>query len=107
MKEISIRCAKPEMSVVLECRNTTLSCLGKNGLVVAEFVRLWRKHELSLAAELLGQPYSISGIVSEGQKLGRTLSFPTANVVLGDRRVPVAGVYAVRGGGRPYKWGEQ
>ncbi|HAU68749.1 MAG TPA: bifunctional riboflavin kinase/FAD synthetase [Gammaproteobacteria bacterium] len=54
------------------------------------------EHELSLAAELLGQPYSISGIVSEGQKLGRTLSFPTANVVLGDRRVPVAGVYAVR-----------
>ncbi len=52
--------------------------------------------DLELAHNLLGRPYSISGEVSVGQKLGRTLGFPTANIILGDRRVPVAGVYAVR-----------
>lgn len=52
--------------------------------------------DLALAQDLLGRPYSINGVVSVGQKLGRTLGFPTANIVLGDRCVPVAGVYAVR-----------
>ncbi|MEJ2765477.1 bifunctional riboflavin kinase/FAD synthetase [Photobacterium sp. MCCC 1A19761] len=50
---------------------------------------------LPLAESLLGRPYSISGRVSHGRKLGRTIGFPTANVPLKRRVSPVSGVYAV------------
>jgi riboflavin kinase/FMN adenylyltransferase len=46
------------------------------------------------AREILGRPFAIEGVVVEGQKLGRTLGFPTANVALGDYVVPKFGVYA-------------
>ena len=52
--------------------------------------------ELDAAAALLGRPYRISGRVVHGEKLGRTLGFPTANVALGRHRPPLAGVFAVR-----------
>jgi riboflavin kinase / FMN adenylyltransferase len=51
--------------------------------------------QLSLAASMLGRSYSISGRVSHGRKLGRTIGFPTANVPLKRRVSPVSGVYAV------------
>lgn len=51
--------------------------------------------ELEHAARLLGRPYSITGRVAHGDKLGRQLGFPTANVPL--RHQPaLAGVFAVR-----------
>ena len=47
------------------------------------------------AAKLLGRPYTISGHVAHGDKLGRNLGFPTANVVL--RYKPaLSGIFAVR-----------
>ena len=52
--------------------------------------------KLADARLLLGRDFSISGEVAVGQKLGRTLSFPTANIELGERVVPVRGVYAVQ-----------
>ncbi|WP_299018886.1 bifunctional riboflavin kinase/FAD synthetase [uncultured Photobacterium sp.] len=51
--------------------------------------------DLLLAESMLGRPYSISGRVSHGRKLGRTIGFPTANVPLKRRVSPVSGVYAV------------
>ncbi len=45
---------------------------------------------------MLGRPYSISGRVVRGNKLGRALGFPTANVNLHRRVCPLNGVYAVR-----------
>ena len=51
--------------------------------------------DLSLAAELLGRPYSICGRVSHGRKLGRTIGFPTANIPLHRPIAAVSGVYAV------------
>jgi riboflavin kinase/FMN adenylyltransferase len=48
------------------------------------------------AAEILGRPFAIEGVVVEGQKLGRQLGFPTANVGLSDYVVPRFGVYATR-----------
>lgn len=48
-----------------------------------------------LAAELLGRPYTIAGAVSRGQQLGRTINYPTANILLPDTQLPVKGVYAV------------
>ncbi|PKF51903.1 bifunctional riboflavin kinase/FAD synthetase [Enterovibrio nigricans] len=52
-----------------------------------------------VAEEMLGRPYSISGRVSHGKKLGRTIGFPTANVPLKRRVSPVSGVYVVKVGG--------
>jgi riboflavin kinase/FMN adenylyltransferase len=50
--------------------------------------------DLAGAARLLGRDYSMSGRVAHGARLGRTLGFPTANIVL-RRRPPLAGVFVV------------
>jgi len=52
--------------------------------------------QLTEANTLLGRPYILSGIVSEGQKLGRTIGFPTANLRIEDpyKMIPPNGVYA-------------
>lgn len=47
------------------------------------------------AERLLGHPYCISGRVVQGDTLGRTIGFPTANVLLKGHQAPVNGVYAV------------
>jgi riboflavin kinase/FMN adenylyltransferase len=54
------------------------------------------KGDFGLAENLLGRPYSIAGIISQGQQLGRTLNFPTANIVLDSAQTAVHGVYAVK-----------
>ncbi|MBC8944979.1 MULTISPECIES: bifunctional riboflavin kinase/FAD synthetase [Xenorhabdus] len=51
--------------------------------------------DLTLAETLLGYPYSISGRVVHGNRLGRTIGFPTANLPLKRLVAPVKGVYAV------------
>jgi len=61
-----------------------------------------REGDPARAAALLGRPFAIEGEVVEGDRRGRTLGFPTANVALGDYVRPAFGVYAVRvdlGGG--------
>jgi riboflavin kinase/FMN adenylyltransferase len=52
--------------------------------------------ELDRAQALLGRPYSISGRVVHGEKLGRALGFATANVQLKHNRPPLGGIFAVR-----------
>lgn len=47
------------------------------------------------AAEELGRPWSIRGVVQHGDKRGRLLGFPTANIALGRHLEPARGVYAV------------
>lgn len=47
------------------------------------------------AAEKLGRPWEIRGIVVHGDKLGRVLGWPTANIWLGRHLEPARGVYAV------------
>jgi riboflavin kinase/FMN adenylyltransferase len=46
------------------------------------------------AAELLGRPWAIEGVVIDGAKRGRTIGFATANVGLADYVRPLFGVYA-------------
>lgn len=48
------------------------------------------------AKVLLGRPYSIRGRVVPGAKLGRQLGFPTANIRVRRRKLPLGGIYAVR-----------
>ena len=47
------------------------------------------------AEAMLGHPYSINGCVSHGEKKGRQLGFPTANIALKRNVSPVKGVYVV------------
>jgi riboflavin kinase / FMN adenylyltransferase len=49
-----------------------------------------------LATSELGRPWAIRGPVTHGDKRGRTIGFPTANVPLGRHLEPARGVYAVR-----------
>ncbi|MDQ6620924.1 MAG: bifunctional riboflavin kinase/FAD synthetase [Pseudomonadota bacterium] len=51
--------------------------------------------DLARAAALLGRPYRLSGHVAHGAKLGRSLGYPTANIVL-KGAVPLSGIFAVR-----------
>lgn len=54
-----------------------------------------RDGNLATAQQMLGRAYALSGTVIEGQKLGRTLGFPTANLASGDAQLPPDGVWAV------------
>ena len=47
------------------------------------------------ARQLLGRPYSITGRVVGGDRIGRDLGYPTANVHLAGRRMPLAGIFVV------------
>jgi riboflavin kinase/FMN adenylyltransferase len=49
------------------------------------------------AARLLTRPYTIEGVVQHGDKLGRTIGYPTANLDMGPYLRPAYGIYAVRG----------
>jgi riboflavin kinase / FMN adenylyltransferase len=51
--------------------------------------------ELELAAQLLGRRYRLSGRVAHGDKRGRSIGFPTANVKLHRRTSPLSGVFTV------------
>ena len=53
------------------------------------------QNDFSLAEQMLGRQFSISGKVVHGDKRGRTIGFPTANVLLKRCKAPVNGVFAV------------
>ena len=48
------------------------------------------------ASRFLGRPYSISGRVVHGDKLGREIGYPTANVQMKHNRPPLTGIFVVR-----------
>ncbi len=52
--------------------------------------------DVERAAQILGRPFAIEGVVVVGQQLGRKLGFPTANVELEDYVRPRLGSYATR-----------
>jgi riboflavin kinase/FMN adenylyltransferase len=51
---------------------------------------------MARARRLLGRNYTMSGRVVHGERLGRQLGFPTANIRVGHRSSPLRGVFAVR-----------
>jgi riboflavin kinase / FMN adenylyltransferase len=55
-----------------------------------------RAGEPELAAEMLGGPWIADGVVESGERNGRKLGFPTANMQLGSLLHPKHGVYVVR-----------
>ena len=54
--------------------------------------------EVEVAATYLGHTYSVSGKVVQGKQLGRTIGYPTANILMEDKYklIPADGVYAVK-----------
>ena len=52
--------------------------------------------DMARATAILGRPFAIRGEVIHGDKRGRTIGVPTANVALGDYMRPAYGVYATR-----------
>lgn len=76
---------EPTMTVTREQQRIS-STLIREGLARAD---------LTGVEQLLGRPFSISGRVMHGQKLGRKLLAPTANVQLKRYLAPMRGVFAV------------
>jgi riboflavin kinase/FMN adenylyltransferase len=57
---------------------------------------LLERGDMQRAARFLGRPYRITGKVIDGQRLGRKLGYPTANLRLHRRATPLGGIFAVR-----------
>lgn len=79
-----------------EVVSTQSFCVQNTRVSSTEIRNALADDNLDLASELLGRSYSISGRVSHGQKLGRTIGFPTANIPLKRCVSPVSGVYVVQ-----------
>jgi riboflavin kinase/FMN adenylyltransferase len=68
---------------------------------IRDLVREGKVHD---ARELLGHPYQISGVVTQGAGRGKTLGFPTANLTGIETLLPPPGVYAGRGHSSEGSW---
>ncbi len=69
-------------------------CFKKKEISSSRIRQELEKGKLSLVKEMLGEPYSIKGIVKNGKKLGRTIGFPTVNIIPNEEKLlPPRGVY--------------
>ncbi|EQB04426.1 MULTISPECIES: bifunctional riboflavin kinase/FAD synthetase [Sphingobium] len=73
--------------------------IGRNGTVISSsrIREALKTGDCETATRLLSRPFAIQGRVQHGDKIGRTIGFPTANIDLGTYLRPAYGVYAVRG----------
>jgi len=76
----------------------TVGAVGAGGEAVSSsrIRALLKAGDPAGAAALLTRPFAIEGVVQHGDKLGRTIGYPTANVALGNYLRPAYGIYAVR-----------
>ena len=70
-------------------------CVGSDRVSSTRIREALQQGDLSGAESLLGRPFWMSGRVAHGDKRGRTIGFPTANIFLHRTAVPVDGVFAV------------
>jgi len=87
-----------QMSTVLDYAVEQVPSVVVDGIRVSSTVirdALWTG-KMHQATALLGRPYRMSGKIIRGEKMGRTLGFPTANVDLRRRQSAVMGIFAVR-----------
>lgn len=71
-------------------------CLQGERVSSSGLRRLLAAGDLATAQRWLGRPYALCGRVVRGAQLGRQLGFPTANLAMQGRKVPLAGVFVVR-----------
>lgn len=62
------------------------------------------QNQFRLVEQLLGRPYEMSGRVCHGDKRGRSIGFPTANILLGERKSPLHGVFIVKAFSGQKQW---
>ncbi|MDN2481977.1 bifunctional riboflavin kinase/FAD synthetase [Vibrio astriarenae] len=82
-----------------EVVSTQSFCLQQQRVSSTAIRQALASNDLTVAKTMLGRDYSISGRVSHGRKLGRTIGFPTANIPLKRCVSPVSGVYVVEAHG--------
>lgn len=72
--------------------------IENNAVSSTKIRRALTNGEIKIADEYLGRPYSIHGRVIEGDKIGRTIDFPTANieVIFKHKLIPGEGIFAVK-----------
>ncbi|MED5523955.1 bifunctional riboflavin kinase/FAD synthetase [Gallaecimonas pentaromativorans] len=75
--------------------NTDSFCLVDDRVSSTRIREALQDSRLADAETMLGRPYSISGRVHHGAKMGRTIGFPTVNLPLKRKVSPVKGVFAV------------
>jgi riboflavin kinase/FMN adenylyltransferase len=69
----------------------------KNQKISSSKIRdLIQSGEISLVNKMLGRPWLVSGIVIKGNRIGRRIGFPTANIKIFNQIKPLFGVYAVK-----------
>lgn len=78
-----------------EVVSTQSFCVADQRVSSTRLREALRHGQLHEVQAMLGEPYTVNGRVAHGDKLGRTIGFPTANVHLKRQVVPVSGVYAV------------
>jgi riboflavin kinase/FMN adenylyltransferase len=72
--------------------------LGDGAPVSSSVIReALKAGDCETATSLLTRPFAIEGVVEHGDKRGRTIGYPTANLSLGNYLRPRFGIYAVRG----------
>ncbi|QOI11289.1 bifunctional riboflavin kinase/FAD synthetase [Blochmannia endosymbiont of Colobopsis nipponica] len=74
-----------------------VTCIEEGQRISSSAVRIaLMQDRLTDAEVLLGHPYCISGRVVHGNALGKTIGFPTANILLKGYQLPIRGVYIVK-----------
>lgn len=78
-----------------DCRVHTLALRAPDGgrLSSTRIREVLDEGDVAAAAELLGHPYTLTGVVVEGDRRGRHLGFPTANLAWEQEQLPAGGVY--------------
>ncbi|APD09797.1 MULTISPECIES: riboflavin biosynthesis protein RibF [Thermus] len=84
-----------ELAQVAPTRIVPLLTLGGEAVKSSRIRALLLEGRVEEARHLLGRPYGACGVVVEGEKLGRRLGFPTANLAVHPKKVLPPGVYAV------------
>ncbi len=78
-----------------EVENTHTLLIDDERVSSTRIRRCLAKNDLVTTRQLLGRPYTLSGKVTHGKKLGRELGFPTINLKMGNRPIAVNGIFAV------------
>jgi len=78
-----------------EVYNTDSLCLHEKRISSTRIRAALQNDQLDEAAKLMDRPYQICGRIAHGDKRGRTIGFPTANIKLHRHATAVHGVYAV------------
>ena len=75
-----------------------VGAIGEGDAVISSsrIRRALQSGDCATATQLLTRPFTIAGVVQHGDKRGRTIGYPTANIDMGSYLRPRYGIYAVR-----------